>query len=95
MRAYYFPGALPNLSEVIIFVNQPCKKSSKTTTTTTTTLNLVTTQDLKSSKLHIQPTRATKSEMAKSATVPAQVSDFDMESYIFDKGSYIFRDVIR
>ena len=61
MLAYYFPGALPKLSEVIIFVNPLGEKLSKTTMTTTTTLNLGTTPDLKSSKMHTLPTGATKS----------------------------------
>ena len=93
-RAYYFPGALPKISEAIIFVNPLSEELSKATTTTTSTLDLVTTQKLKSSKLHVSPTRATKSEMAKSTTVPAQVSDFDMELPILKSDATINREIL-
>ena len=93
-RAYYFPGALPKISEAIIFVNPLSEELSKATTTTTTTMDLVTTQKLKSSKTHISPTRATKSEMAKSTTGPAQVSDFDMELPILKSDATINREIL-
>ena len=93
-RAYYFPGALPKISEAIIFVNPLSEELTKTTTTTTSTLGLVSTQKLKSSKSHISPTRATKSEMAKSTTVPAQVSDFDMELPILKSDATINREIL-
>ena len=57
-------------------------------------MDLVTTQKLKSSKTHISPTRATKSEMAKSTTVPAQVSDFDMELPILKSDATINREIL-
>ena len=94
-RAYYFPGALPKISEAIIFVNPLSEELSKTTTTTTiTTSDLVTTQKLKSSKTHIFPTRATKIEVAKSTTVPVQVSDFDMELPILKSDATINREIL-
>ena len=93
-RAYYFPGALPKISEAIIFVKPLSEGLSNSTTTTTTTLNLETTQKLKSSKMHTLTTRAAKSEMTKSSTVPAQVSDFDMELPILKSDATINHEIL-